>query len=78
MFVSTYVWMPTFGSDLVTKIFGPKQAKEVWSVRYNEKIHKFYGNVAFPKCLHLKGLQWAGHVLRADDSRVSKRVMGRC
>jgi hypothetical protein len=49
-------------------IFGPMQAKGVWRIRYNKEIKKLYDDVILSRCLCLRTLQWAGQMVRMDDS----------
>lgn len=50
----------------------------MWVIRDKEEIYKFYDDVARSIFLCLKRLQWAGHIVRMDDSCVAKDVVGRC
>jgi hypothetical protein len=60
------------------KIFRFMQAKGVCIIRDNEEIYKLYDDMAISTFLCLKRLQWAGHIVRMDDSIAPKDTVGGC
>jgi hypothetical protein len=80
------VWTPSQGAankidsfewKILRKIFGSTQSKGVWRIRYNE-IYKMYKDVALSTYIRLKRLKWAGHVVRMEEHRIPKKVLGSC
>jgi hypothetical protein len=49
-------------------IFGPVQGEGMWRTRYDKEIDKLYVDVILSRCLCMKRLQWAGQMVRMDDS----------
>jgi hypothetical protein len=62
---------------MLINIFGPSQAKELWRIRQINKIYRSYDDVERRTFLLLKRLQWAGLVVRIDDSYVRQKSNGR-
>jgi hypothetical protein len=57
---------------------GPTQSKGVRGIRSNDEIYKMYKDVALSTYIHLKRLMWAGHVVRMEQHRIPKKVLGSC
>jgi hypothetical protein len=68
----------TFEWKILQHIFAPSQSKGVWSTRYNDEIYKMYEDVPLSTYIRLKKLMWAGHVVRMDEHRIPKNVLGSC
>jgi hypothetical protein len=66
----------SFVRKILRKIFGPTQSKGVWRIRYNDEIYKMYKDVALSTFIRLKRLMWAGHVVRMEQHRIPKMVLG--
>jgi hypothetical protein len=67
-----------FEMKILSNIFGPSQAKEVWILIQNKKIHRLCDDVACRTFLRLKSVQCAGLVVKIDDSYVRQKVMDGC
>jgi len=66
-----------FERKILSNIFGPSQAKGLWRIR----IIRFTGRMMMwdvGTFLVQKLLQWAGLVIRVDDSYVRQKIMGGC
>jgi hypothetical protein len=52
----------------------------VENYRYNDEIyeHKTYKDVAISTYTRLKRLMWAGHIVRMEDHRILKKILGSC
>jgi hypothetical protein len=48
----------------------------VWKIRYNNEISKMYKDVALSPYILLKRLMWAGQVVRMEQHRIAKNVLG--
>jgi hypothetical protein len=48
----------------------------VWRIRYNDEISKMYKDVALSPYILLKRLMWAGQVVRIEQHRIPKKVLG--
>jgi hypothetical protein len=66
----------SFEWKILQKIFAPSQSKGVWRTRYNDEIYKMYKDVPLSMCIRLKRLMWAGHVVRMEEYRIPKKVLG--
>jgi hypothetical protein len=44
-------------------------------MRYNTEIYDLYNKVKVLVFMKLRGLQWAGHVVRMDDERMPKKAL---
>jgi hypothetical protein len=62
----------------VCLLTGPTQSKGMWRIRYNNEIYKMYKDVALSTYTRLKRLMWAGHVVRMEQHRIPKKVLGSC
>jgi hypothetical protein len=60
------------------KIFGPTPSKGMRRIRYNDEIYKMYKDVVLSTDMRLKRLMWAGHVVRMEQHRITKKVLCRC
>jgi hypothetical protein len=50
----------------------------MWRIRYNDEIYKIYKDVPFSTYTRLKRLMWVGHVVRMEQHRIPKKVLGSC
>jgi len=67
-----------FERKILSNIFGPSQAKDLWRIRQNNNIYRSYDDVERWTFLLLKKLKWAGLVVRMDDSYVRQKIMVGC
>jgi hypothetical protein len=68
----------SFEWKILRKIFRSTQSKVVWRIRYNDEIYKMYKDVALSTYICLKRLMWVGHVVRMEEHRIPKKVLGSC
>jgi hypothetical protein len=50
----------------------------MWRTRYNDQIYKMYKDVALSTYTRLKRLMWTDHVVRMEQHRIPKKVLGSC
>jgi hypothetical protein len=46
----------------------------VWRIRDNQELRESYKNLAFVADIKWRTLEWFGHVIRADQTRVAKKI----
>jgi hypothetical protein len=76
--VDSFPRIDSFEWKILQKISGLNQSKGVWRIRYNDEIYKMYKDVALSTYINLKKLMWAGHVVRMEEHRITKKVLGSC
>jgi hypothetical protein len=67
-----------FERKILRKISGPTQSKGVRRIRYNDEIYKMYKDVALSTYIRLQRLMWAGQIVRMEQHRIPKKVLGSC
>jgi hypothetical protein len=50
----------------------------VWGIGYSDEIYKMYEDVAPSAHIRIERLMWAGHVVRMEQHRIPKKVLGSC
>jgi hypothetical protein len=50
----------------------------VWRIRYSDELYKMYKDVPLSVYIHLKKIMWAGHIVRMEQHRIPKKVLGSC
>jgi hypothetical protein len=50
------------------------QDKGQWRKIYNFELYKLYDESDLVKYIKINRLQWAGHVMRMDNNRITKRI----
>jgi hypothetical protein len=63
-----------FGRKILRSVFGTVQDKGQWRRRYNFELYKLYDESDLAKCIKINRLKWAGHVMRMDNNRITKRM----
>ena len=46
----------------------------VWRKRYNHELYSLFKEPDIVKFIKIRRLEWSGHVLRASDQRIMKKV----
>jgi hypothetical protein len=44
-------------------------------LRHNKELYELLDGPGIVKCIKLKRLQWASHIVRMDNSRIPKKVL---
>jgi transcription termination factor 2 len=73
----------TWERKILRKIYGPKCEQGVWRIRSNLEIQNMYKSPDIVTEIKLRRLEWLGHVIRMEDTRLPKMVFnakpeGRC
>jgi hypothetical protein len=63
-----------FERKILRSIFGAVRDKGQWRRRYNFELYKLYDEPDLVKYIKINRLKWAGHVMRMDNNRVTKRM----
>jgi hypothetical protein len=50
----------------------------LWRIRYNDEIYKMYNDVPLSTYIRLTRLMWAVHVVRMEEYRIPRKVLGSC
>jgi hypothetical protein len=50
----------------------------VWGIGHSDEIYKMYEEVAPSTHIRIERLMWAGHVVRMEQHRIPKKVLGSC
>jgi hypothetical protein len=59
------------------QIFGPVQNEDgSWRIRMNYELNKLIENADIVKSIKSRRIAWLGHVMRMDDKRTPKRILG--
>jgi hypothetical protein len=59
---------------ILWKVYGPKRDTNGWRIRTNKVLQHQYGSADIVTSIKVRGLEWAGHVVRMDDERMVKRM----
>ena len=54
-------------------IFGAKQGNETWRKRYSCKLYEAFNEPNIVNYIKVKGLAWAGHLVRRNINRTVKK-----
>ena len=66
--------LPLFKGCLLRAIYGPVRVNNDWRIRYNSELYNMYKELYIIGFIKIGRLQWAGHVMRMDESRPARRV----
>jgi hypothetical protein len=67
--------LDAFERKVLRRILGPMKENDAWKIRYNNELHKQFGELSLSNIIKLKRLQWAGHVQRMEGKRIEKRIL---
>jgi transcription termination factor 2 len=59
---------------ILRKINGLKSEHGVWRIRSNLEIHNMYKSLHIVTEIKVRRLEWLGHVIRMEDTRLPKMV----
>jgi hypothetical protein len=63
-----------FERRILRYIFGPVEENGAWRKRYNLKLYKLFNEPDIIGFIKVKRLEWAGHLIRASENRMIKKV----
>jgi hypothetical protein len=63
-----------FEKKILKSTFGAVQDKGQWRRRYNFELYKLYDETDLVKYININRLKWAGHVMRMDNIKITKRM----
>jgi hypothetical protein len=64
----------TWERQILRKIFGPRSEQGVWRIRSNLEIQNMYKSPDIVTEIKVTRLEWLGHVVRLEDTRLPKMV----
>ncbi|PSN57778.1 hypothetical protein C0J52_07260 [Blattella germanica] len=65
----------TFERIILRRIYGQVQEDGMWRIRYNTDMYRLYNNNDISTTIQLQRLQWAGHIIRMEESRIPKKIL---
>ena len=66
-----------FERRILRKVFGPVQNEDgSWRIRMNYELNKLIENADIVRFIKSRRIAWLGHVMRVDDKRTHKRILG--
>jgi hypothetical protein len=60
---------------ILRKIYGPKSEQGLWRIRSNLEIQNTYKSPDIVTEIKVRRLEWLGHVVRMEDTRLQKMVL---
>jgi hypothetical protein len=63
-----------FGRRILRYIFGPVEENGTWGKRYNLELYKLFNEPDIIRFINVRRFEWAGHVSRASENRINKKV----
>jgi hypothetical protein len=64
----------TWERKILKKIYEPKSEQGVWRIRSNLEIQNMYKSPDIVTEIKVRRLEWLGHVVRMEDTRLPKMV----
>jgi hypothetical protein len=65
-----------FERKILRRILGPVYEDDLgWSLRHNKELYELLDGPDIVKFIKFKRLQWAGHIVRIDNSKITKKVL---
>jgi hypothetical protein len=65
-----------FERKILSRILGPVYEDDLgWRLRHNKELYKLLDGPDIVKFIKFKRLQWAGHIVQMDNSRIPKKVL---
>jgi hypothetical protein len=64
----------TWERKMLRNIYGLKSKKGIWRIRSNLEIQNIYKSPDIMTEIKVKRLEWLGHVVRMEDTRLPKMV----
>jgi hypothetical protein len=64
----------TWERKILRKIYGPKIERGVWKIRRNLETQNMYKSPDIVTEIKVRRLEWLGHVVRMEDTRIPKMV----
>jgi hypothetical protein len=64
-----------FERRILRYIFGPVEGNGKWRKRYNLELYKLFNEPDIIGFIKVKRLEWAGHLIRANENRMIKKVL---
>jgi hypothetical protein len=65
----------TWERKILRKISGQKSEQGVWRIRSNLEIQNMYKSPDIVTEIKVRRLEWLGHVIRMEDTRLPKMVL---
>jgi hypothetical protein len=65
-----------FERKILSRILRPVYEDDLgWRLRHNKELYKLLDGPDIVKFIKFKRLQWAGHIVQMDNSRIPKKVL---
>jgi hypothetical protein len=60
---------------ILRRMYGPVCIKGTWRIRSNKKLENVYNTADFVTEIESRRIEWVGHVLRMESSRVLQKIL---
>jgi len=67
----------TFERKILRRIYGPTHERGCWRPRWNNELYSLYKEPNIVEDIKIRRLEWAGHIIRMEEERISKKVLNR-
>jgi len=57
------------------RIYGPIREGGCWRPRWNNELYSLYKESNIVEDIKIRRLEWAGHIIRMEEERISKKVL---
>jgi hypothetical protein len=63
----------TFEREILRRIYGPTHEGGCWRPRLNNELYSLYKEPNIVEDIKIRRLEWAGHIIRMEEERISKK-----
>jgi hypothetical protein len=60
---------------MLRRIYDPVNINDTWKIRYNMELEKLYNRPDTIAEMKSRRIEWLGHVLRIESSRVPQKIL---
>ncbi|KAJ4440945.1 hypothetical protein ANN_10794 [Periplaneta americana] len=64
-----------FERKILRRIIGPVNENGQWEIMYNQEVMEQYRDMDVVTHIKLRRLEWAGHINRMENQRISRKIM---
>jgi len=65
----------TYERKILRRIYGPTHERGCWHPRWNNELYSLYKEPNIVEDIKIRRLEWAVHIIRMEEERVSKKVL---
>jgi hypothetical protein len=60
---------------ILRRIYGPTHEGRCWCPSCNNELYSLYNEPNIVEDIKIRRLKWAGHIIRAEEERIPKKVL---